>query len=233
MPKHPPPKTLKNLAFENIIRHMDSVWTSQYVKDWGNTHLLYVEGPFDCLTPSDCHWILSELAMRRILKRHHIYLLINPYLKILNLSDFRDASKIKLILDLALTRCRNSLKKIVLKFSQDFSTLFMPYLEILNNLTELELPNTRLNNHDVGVIGIHAPKVKLLNLMDTRFSDNGLKSLFLPLDPEGKYLHDLQITEIQGFENVCRRQDRFEIIKCTHYDLWSYTEPDIKILQND
>ena len=188
MPKHPPPKTLKNLAFENIIRHMDSVWTSQYVKDWGNTHLLYVEGPFDCLTPSDCHWILSELAMRRILKRHHIYLLINPYWKILNLSDFRDASKIKLILDLALTRCRNSLKKIVLKFSQDFSTLFMPYLEILNNLTELELPNTRLNNNDVGVIGIHAPKVKLLNLMDTRFSDNGLKSLFLPIDPEGKYL---------------------------------------------
>ena len=23
MPKHPPPKTLKNLAFENIIKHME------------------------------------------------------------------------------------------------------------------------------------------------------------------------------------------------------------------
>ena len=109
----------------------------------------------------------------------------------------------------------------------------MPYLEILNNLTELELPNTRLNNHDVGVIGIHAPKVKLLNLMDTRFSDNELKSLFLPLDPEGKYLHDLQITEIQGSENVCRRQDRFEIIRCTHCDICSYAEPDFKTLRND
>ena len=72
-----------------------------------------------------------------------------------------------------------------MKYSQDFSTLFMPYLEILNNLTELELPNTRLNNYDVGVIGIHAPNVKLLNLEDTRFSDNGLKSLFLSLDPDG------------------------------------------------
>ena len=148
MPKHPPPKTLKNLAFENIIRHMDSVWTSQYVKDWGNTHLLYVEGPFDCLTPSDCHWILSELAMRRILKRHHIYLLINPYLKILNLSDFRDASKIKLILDLALTRCRNSLKKIVLKFSQDFSTLFMPYLlHLFTFNNNFQWNNTKTNNN--------------------------------------------------------------------------------------
>jgi len=206
MPKHAPPKSLRSLAFENIIKNVDVVWTSQYVKDWGNKHLMYVEGPFDCLTPSDCHWILSELAMRRILKRHHIYLLINPYLKILNLSDFRDASKIKLILDLALTRCRNSLKKIVLKFSQDFSTLFMPYLEILNNLTELELPNTRLNNNDVGVIGIHASKVKLLNLMDTRFSDNGLRSLFLPVDPEGNadqaygQCQQVEILDVRGVE---------------------------------
>ena len=52
MPQHAPPKTLKNLAFENIIKHVDSVWTSQYVKDWGNKHLLYVEGPFDILTPA-------------------------------------------------------------------------------------------------------------------------------------------------------------------------------------
>jgi len=205
MPQHAPPKTLKNLAFENIIKHVDSVWTSQYVKDWGNKHLLYVEGPFDILTPADCHWILSELAMRKILKRHHIYLLINPYLKILNLSDFRDASKIKLILDLALTRC-SRLKKIVLKYSQDFSTLFMPYLEILNNLTELELPNTRLNNYDVGVIGIHAPNVKLLNLEDTRFSDNGLKSLFLSLDPDGNedqaygQCQQVEILDIRGVE---------------------------------
>lgn len=205
MPKHFPPKTLKNLAFENIIKNVDAVWTAKYVKDWGDKHLMYVEGPFDCLTPPDCHWILSELAMRRILKKHHIYLLINPYLKILNLSDFRDASKIKLILDLALTRCQN-LKKIVLKFSQDFSTLFMPYLEILNNLTELELPNTRLNNHDVGLIGIHAANVRLLNLMDTRFSDNGLRCLFLPVDPEGNpddaygQCQKVEMLDIRGVE---------------------------------
>ena len=120
MPQHAPPKSLRNLAFENIIKNVDAVWTSQYVKDWGNKNLMYVEGPFDCLTPSDCHWIFSELAMRRILKRHHIYLLINPYLKILNLSDFRDASKIKLILDLALTRCSRFDYCLLFKFQYNF-----------------------------------------------------------------------------------------------------------------
>ena len=249
MPVHMPPKTLKNLAFQNIIKNVDKVWTSKYVEDWGDKHLLYVEGPFDCLTPSDCHWILSELAMRRILKRHHIYLLINPYLKILNLSDFRDASKIKLILNLALTRCQN-LKKITLRFSQDFSSLFMPYLEILNNLTELELPNTRLNNYDVGLIGLHAPKVKYLNLMDSRFSDNGLRSLFQPLDPDGKpdeaygQCQDVQILDIRGVEIspqsaadiYALRQDKwklFKIDKTFHVILALLQETDVSDFKTD
>ena len=62
MPQHAPPKTLKNLAFENIIKHVDSVWTSQYVKDWGNKHLLYVEGPFDILTPAGEYIQMNELV---------------------------------------------------------------------------------------------------------------------------------------------------------------------------
>ncbi len=185
MPRHALPKSLKNVAFDCIIKNIDNFWGARYLEDWGDKHLAFVEGPFDCLRPVDCHWILSELAMRRILKRHHIYLLISPFMKILNLSDFRDASKIKLILQLALTRCQN-LKKIVLKFSQDFSTLFLPNLDILTKLSELELPNTRLVNEDVGLIGMHAPNLKLLNLTNTRFDDHGLRCLFMPLDPSGE-----------------------------------------------
>lgn len=209
MPKHPPAKSLKSIAFESIIRNIDNVWTSKYVKDWGDKHLLYVEGPFDCLTPGDCHSILTELAARKILKRHHIYLLVNPYFQALNLSEFRDGkkdgSKLKLILDLALTRCQN-LKKMVIKSSQDFAATLMPYLELFNNITDLELPNTRLNNFDVSLIGIHAPNLRLLNLMDTGFGDNGLKSLFLPLDHEGNQdsaygqCQKIEILDVRGTE---------------------------------
>lgn len=197
---------MKSIAFESIIKNIDNVWTRKYVKDWGDKHLLYVEGPFDCLTPVDCHSILTELASRKILKRHHIYLLINPYLQVLNLSDFRDqkdGSKLKLILDLTLTRCRN-LKKMVVRSSQDFSSTFMPYLEIFNNITDLELPNTKLNNFDVSLIGIHAPNLRLLNLMDTGFSGSGLKTLFFPVDHEGNadqaygQCQKIEILDIRG-----------------------------------
>ena len=186
MPKHASPKSLKKIAFEDILKHINDIWSSKYLEDWKDKHLLYVEGPFDCLTPEDSHMILQELAMRRILKRHHIYLLVSPWLKVLNLSEIKDASKMKLILDLALTRCQH-LKKIILKFGPaDFSALFRPYIDILNNLSALELPNTRLSDKDVANIGANAPNLKLLNLMDTRFGDHGLKCLFLPVDVDGR-----------------------------------------------
>ena len=78
MPKRIPVKSLKTLAEENIVKNVDNFWCVKYLRDWGDKHLLFVEGPFDCLGPEACHKILNELARKKVLKRHHIYLLINP-----------------------------------------------------------------------------------------------------------------------------------------------------------
>ena len=78
MPVYSPPKSLKCLAFDNVVKHMDSLWSIKYLEDWENKHLLYVEGPFDILTPEMCHDIFRELIEKKVLKKHHIYLLINP-----------------------------------------------------------------------------------------------------------------------------------------------------------
>lgn len=38
------------------------------------------------------------------------------------------------------------------------------------------------------MIGIHGVNLQYLNLVDTRCGNNGIRTLFLPLNPEGKFL---------------------------------------------
>lgn len=50
-----------------------------FVFSFQDQHLLFVDSIFDdTLTPEMCHSILRELVDKKILKKHHIYLLINP-----------------------------------------------------------------------------------------------------------------------------------------------------------
>ena len=184
MPVYPAPKTLRNLTIDNILRNIE-FWCKNYVRDFGDKFVRFVEGPFDCVTPKDCYLILNELATRKVLKRHHIYLLINPYLDCINLNAVKDICKSKLILELAIIRCQR-LNKVILKRSNDFTNIFLQNVDIFNNLKELELPETRLSNDDVGMIGLHAVNLQYLNLMDTRCGNNGLRTLFLPVNPDGK-----------------------------------------------
>jgi hypothetical protein len=79
MPKHPDhPKALRTMALANIVKNADSVWCAQFIREMSHKHMLFVEGPFDNLTPEDCHTILDMLADRKVLKKHHIYLLVSP-----------------------------------------------------------------------------------------------------------------------------------------------------------
>merc|ERR1711976_161516 len=87
--------------------------------------------------------------------------------------------------ELAIIRCQR-LNKVILKHSNDFTNIFLPNVDILNNLRELELPETRLSNEDMGMIGIHGVNLQYLNLVDTRCGNNGIRTLFLPLNPEGQ-----------------------------------------------
>ena len=145
MPVYPPPKSLRNLTLDNIVRNIE-FWCKSYVRDFGDKFVRFVEGPFDsCLTPKDCYLILNELATKKVLKKHHIHLLLNPYVECINLNAVKDISKIKLILELAIIRCQR-LNKVILKHSNDFTNIFLPNVDILNNLRELELPETRLSN---------------------------------------------------------------------------------------
>ena len=34
MPKHASPKSLKKIAFEDILKHINDIWSSKYLEDW-------------------------------------------------------------------------------------------------------------------------------------------------------------------------------------------------------
>ena len=183
MPLHQPPKCLKDLALENIAKNIE-FWCYKYKRDFPNG-TPFVVGPFDCITPEDCQNIINDLAAKKVLKKHHIYLLVNPYFRHLNLNAVKDAlPKIKLILELAIIRCQR-LSKLILKHSNDFTNIFLPNLDVLGRLKELELPETRLTDHDVGMIGIHAVNLEYLNIMETKCGNAGIKTLFMGVDANG------------------------------------------------
>lgn len=62
----------------------------------------------------------------------------------------------------------------------------MAHLEIFNSIVDLDLSCCRLGDKDVSVLGIHGPNIQKLNLINNKFGDNGLKSLFMPYDHTGK-----------------------------------------------
>jgi hypothetical protein len=92
--------------------------------------------------------------------------LLLQWLKSLNLSKIRDASKIKLILELAKVRCQG-LTKVTLKDRsehKDFSKVFGNHVEVLTALSDLDLSHTHFTDQDASLLGMNAPNVKKLIL---------------------------------------------------------------------
>lgn len=95
----------------------------------------------------------------------------------MDLSNIKDTSKLKLILELAQVRCQQ-LKKITVKcgglnlFVRDggagagpaFGKFFHPYIEIIYKITELDLSFSHLTDRDISLIGAHGKFLKLLNV---------------------------------------------------------------------
>ena len=129
----------------------------------------------------------------------------------MNLSDVSDTSNLKLILELLQKRCKN-LTKITynkggmrildlerfgpmarkLPATPEFSKFFRTYIEVLNNITHLDLGHTKLNNPDISLIGANGQNLKLLNIHNAEeVTDAGFYCLFaavnLKMKPDSSY----------------------------------------------
>ena len=94
---------LKELCLRSITNKIDSYWCRDFLEKYSGTiHFMYVLGPFDDLSPNLIHDIWLCLKRRKLLRKHHGYLLISPYLTKLDLSHCEDLT---LSLLLASQRC--------------------------------------------------------------------------------------------------------------------------------
>ena len=141
--------------------------------------------PVAFLTASECDWILCELSKHYALKIYHICLLFHPDRKTLDLTNIKLTQHKQWILDLALLKC-NTLKELKLNFCRDFTDIFTSNPKIFQSVTHLDLADSGLTDHDLGLIGAHLIKVKYLDINNCHFGENGLRSLFMPNDPYGR-----------------------------------------------
>eukprot|EP00092_Neocalanus_flemingeri_P039677 GFUD01043209.1.p1 GENE.GFUD01043209.1~~GFUD01043209.1.p1 ORF type:complete len:508 (-),score=130.51 GFUD01043209.1:39-1562(-) len=176
--------SLKTLCLRNISEHLDSLWCRRFLDYYyGSAHFMYIIGPFDQLPPSLIQDLWVHLKQRKLLRKHHVYLLISPYTLALDLSHCD--TDLGLMLLLTSQRCFQ-LRQLDLSNSKLPRDQLSSCLPTLTKLTTMSLAHSSITDTLVSILGLYCPKLTSLDLSYcTQLSDNGLLSLLLPQDSHG------------------------------------------------
>lgn len=151
-------RSLKELCLLNIIAHTDSLWYKDFLdKYFGTTHFMYILGAFDDLPYKLIHELWLCLKRRRLLRKHHAYILISPYLSELDLSQ--TDSDLGLMLSLAAQRCFN-LQSLNLSHNKLSRDLFSRSLPLMSQLTSLSLASSNITDQQVSTGSIDHDAVR-------------------------------------------------------------------------
>jgi len=188
--------SLKALCLTNIAANLDKLWCRHFLQRYyGQGHFLYILGPFDDLPPALVALLWGHLKARRMLRKHHLYLLISPYASSLDFSS-SDADLSTMLL-LAGQRCFH-LRHLDLSSCKLPKTQFSETLPLLTGLTSLSLARSSVTDTLLSIVGLYCPLLASLDLSYcTQLTDGGLLTLFLEQDAEGN--------RIAGRFGVCRR----------------------------
>ena len=95
MPSFHQVKNLKDICIQNVVNHIDKFWVENTkIKSLIdiNNKVLYMIGPFERLNDNLVDFVLKEIYKTSKLTKYHIYLLINTYLKKLDVSFLKKAN---------------------------------------------------------------------------------------------------------------------------------------------
>ena len=188
--------SLKALCLANIAANMDKLWCKHFMQRYyGQGHFLYILGPFDELPPALTGLLWGHLKARRMLRKHHLYLLISPYASSLDFSS-SDADLTTMLL-LAGQRCFN-LRHLDLSSCKLPKMQFSETLPLLTGLVSLNLSRSSVTDTLLSIVGLYCPLLTSLDLSYcTQLTDAGLLTLFLEQDAEGN--------AVAGRFGVCTR----------------------------
>jgi len=176
--------SLKELCLKSITDKIDSHWCKHFLQyHKGTTQFFYVLGPFDELPPNLIHDIWLCLKTRKLLRRHHGFLLISPFFSKLDLSY--SETDFNLFLHLATQRCfmLTQLSLSHNKLSRDLITKTLPSF---TKLTSLSMSYSNVTDNQVSIIGLYMSNLTSLDVsFCTQVSDHGLLTLVLGQDVSG------------------------------------------------
>lgn len=192
--------TLTQNCLNCICTHMDSLWCKQFIEElFGKGHYRYVVGPFDDLPATLIHQLFMRLKERKLLRKHHLYLLINPFLKTLDYSG--ENNDLGLLLELVRLRCRvlktlnlSHCTKLPRKAFQDAFPLFS------QNLRSLNLAQCGITDQTLAVIGVYGHQLRELDISSNNIGDVGFLALFTPTDERGN--HNDRFGQCQGLRSI-------------------------------
>lgn len=164
---------------------MDKVWCRDYLSLYhGQAHYMYFISPLDNLPPNLIQDVWLLLKARRMIRKHHVYLLISPFSRSMDLSSC-DAD-LSLMLLLTSQRCFQ-LSSLSLTGCKIPKTQFSQSLPSLTRLTSLSLTHSSITDDLLAIPGLYCPLLASLDITYcTHISDLGLLPLFLPQDPSGQ-----------------------------------------------
>jgi len=144
---------------------------------------MYVIGPFDQLPSCLIQEIWIYLKQKKMIRKHHIYLLISPYTRTMDLSHCE--ADLGLMLLLTSQRCFQ-LKQLDLSHNRLPRDQLSTSLPIFTGLTSVSLAHTSITDPLLSILGLYCSKLTTLDLSYcAQVSDKGLSSLIVPQDSAG------------------------------------------------
>lgn len=178
-------KSLVDLCVDNVVTHVDDLWAKDFLLHYhGQSHWRFTLGPFDTLPAGLAHRIWIHLKNRKLLRKHHVYLLVHPGLRELDAS--REHVDLGLALELAAVRCPG-LRGLDLSWAQKFpKAAFLQLYPSFSGLTALNLAGVKVVDDQVAsLLGVYGGSLRSLDLSSTAVSDSGLRTLARSEDLKG------------------------------------------------
>jgi len=176
--------SLKHLCLQSIAKFIDEIWCADFLQHlFGLSHWLYVVGPFDHIPPSLAHTIFVHLKNHKLLRKHHIYLLISPYAKKLDFSDC--VSDLSLLFQLSAQRAKRSVSHLDFSNTKIPKNIFSSTLPELKLIRTLNASHTNIDDDVLGIVGVYCENLIELDISFTSVGDRALITLFTPIDLNG------------------------------------------------
>jgi hypothetical protein len=187
MPLRKPVSTLKQLTMDNILRHMDSFHCKSFLETLykQNTRWRFVLSPFDDLPVKLCHEVLIALKEKKMMRKHHVNLLVSPNLSEIDLSR-ESGNEVGVTLQLCGVRCGERLKKLNLSFCSKIpKNVFVEEFPKLSRLSSLDLSHNNVGDEFMAVVGVYGAHLKEVDVSFTQVTDAGIRMFVMPVDEKG------------------------------------------------